>query len=1470
MPSPLSGVVDNAARLAGLLESELGCKKILFCCTGDHTRKTHGAKRNEIIAAVKQLLIDGVGGNGQVLVYIAGHGISVSKSNGNELDDLLLCADYVDQSSINACFSVDELTTILAQGLGAGSHLVLHDTCRTERSQKHSSLGLKFQPAATGVADRFQIASSSRGGAAENDSLFVDCLLESLSGLRSADTDNENPKHRWVTFTSLCDDLQGAHPKYGRAFQSKTDGASNFRIRKIPPARSVSTVREPDKKMVPPVEFLTYFDEVVFLGETNSQLAGIPRDNQWKVIAGKANFLEQAFERRGQHRWKRLDVFSIEDLKLAGRPDSSTEQLRQERQEVEEYLRANASRIAEELRVFRYDYAGYYGSFWSASNGARRVHVSRRVNGQDIRRAPSEDFIDCPEQRLPAIDALHKSLQRVYTHPATRLIVHQSASSRVKTKSNREFFISPDFETQTPALPRPEASPGTPSFAGTMSARAARAFRLASPRDIAGRKRAIVGPKKIGQLVEDAERAREKLARGERPAPLEMAALEQAIRLLRPAMLCVRDGLTILPYEGNWLADRWLHFQPILQRNQTSVARLDRVDDPDKKKQGLSSWGTGFLVAPNLLMTAGHVVTELSFSTGMLERGQAQAEFEGFYGKPESHVCNIAEVVALDTKLDLALLRFDSGKTDFSSRPMLLDTISRSIPEFPVCVIGYPLVSTRSPPELVARLFEGKFGVKRAAIGEILEATPRRFTHDCSTLGGNSGSPVIDVNTGRLCGVHVSGMAMVENEAVNAEAAMDFFQSNVNKPSQPRHIQREPKPMKHDKRDFQEYLQELKSADPEIARELEESFESARSESASTRSSEMVLETIVLLKGRPVLDVIDGQAVLEINDIESNVWKERLRNAIPHLRPHIPAVGRIEVLNHPERDWFGTGWLVRDNIVVTNRHVAAAFAEMDGGRFFFQPGVDGTPIKARIDFIEEFGNDRAHEFPLFEIVHIEKSSGPDIAFLRIEPVSGHGLPEPIPIDNSKVAAGEHIVVIGYPARDPTFPQPAEMDRIFNGRYDKKRLAPGIVKEVTNQRIFHDCSTLGGNSGSEIVSLESGKAVALHFAGTLFTKNHAIPIPVVNETLDRVLNNQGRRRPSVDRNSENQPRFASGRVLEATVPLRIRVEIGDIIEGDRLNVSAPAPPPPATPSAGSGFRVSDPEADDDIIELEIPRKEDYRDREGYDSSFLGDDIEVPLPAIARHEDDVITFDFLGEEMTELRYKHFTVVMSEMRRQCRFSACNIDGKKSKKTTRPAWRYDPRIDKSFQIMKECYGNPPRFSRGHMTRREDPAWGTQTDADMGNSDSMHVTNAVPQLQMFNGGVWLALEDYALQNARKDKMQICVFTGPFLYDADIGFREFTRHGVYIPSTFWKVIAFIHDETGELTATGYTMSQESFLGDDREEFVFGRFKTHQSPIHRIEHRSGLSFGTLAELDPLRDQPESVAPILTRLNQIRYF
>lgn len=609
-------------------------------------------------------------------------------------------------------------------------------------------------------------------------------------------------------------------------------------------------------------------------------------------------------------------------------------------------------------------------------------------------------------------------------------------------------------------------------------------------------------------------------------------------------------------------------------------------------------------------------------------------------------------------------------------------------------------------------------------------------------------------------------------------------------------------------------------------------------------------ETIVLRTGRPVLAIKRDEADLTIDDPDSEVWKSRLTTAHSHLVRAAKAVGRIEVVGH-SLGWLGTGWLVAPDTIVTNRHVAAEFGRRSGTGFSFRMGLDGNPMRASIDLLEEIDRPDSLSFGLVKILHIEDGDGPDIAFLRVDQIGGESPPSPISLAENEQPE-EFVAVIGYPARDSRIPELDLMDRIFGNVYDKKRLAPGQLITPANNAIRHDCSTLGGNSGSVVLSLTTGKAVGLHFAGRFLQANFAVPSGTVAQRLESVQRGRtaspvaGRASEDVLHATTTQPPSAERASTTVTylLPVSITVDVGAPYQA----TSTGTPPRPSSPTLADGNPAED---DEIIVEAAL---EDYVDRNGYDPAFLGEALAIPLPTPTREAE-------VGAETERtLTYEHFTVLMNNARRLCRFSAVNIDGNQPKSFARASWRTDPRIPAGAQIKAECYGAPPKFSRGHMTRRQDPVWGADEAASRGNVDSMHVTNAVPQMQPFNAGIWLDLEDYALQNAKRDRMKISVLTGPFLDDDDP-----TMFGVRIPVEFWKVIVFVHDVTGELCATGYTMSQRQFFSES--EFVFGAHETSQRTISSIEQHAGLSFGPLAALDPF-DEPEGVAPRLTDVAQIQ--
>ena len=617
-------------------------------------------------------------------------------------------------------------------------------------------------------------------------------------------------------------------------------------------------------------------------------------------------------------------------------------------------------------------------------------------------------------------------------------------------------------------------------------------------------------------------------------------------------------------------------------------------------------------------------------------------------------------------------------------------------------------------------------------------------------------------------------------------------------------------------------------------------------------------ESIIMRRRRPVLAIQKGAAVLEFKD-EADVplWKSQLESAATVLGGDIPSVGRIELTGNPDFSWVGTGWLINPRYLVTNRHVAEEFARGEGDGLVMQSGPDGE-MAASIDMLQEIGRNDKQVFQVKGVSYIEPRPGLDLAFLEVEQIDGR-VAMPITLSARAPTKNPFVATIGYPAFDSRIPEPDLMKQIYGEIFDKKRLAPGAITDVDQDRVLHNCTTLGGNSGSVVVDLKSGEALGLHFSGSFLRTNFAVRADRVKERLDALLAGtlRGKRevparpRPSRCRASMTSvatgtpaaPSRVGGNATSITIPLTVTVSLGGAAQP--ANVSAR----PRTLS--SSARQDDGDTTGDLVETEAKAKpEDYNDRTGYVATFLGDEFAVEFPAIVKGKSDILTW---GNGKEVLPYEHFSVVMNAKRRQCFFSACNIDGARSKSSKRTAWRFDPRIPQEMQIMKECYGSTPKFSRGHMTRREDPAWGrTAAVIQRGADDTMHVTNVTPQMQSFNAPIWLALEDYALQHAREDDQKISVFTGPYFTNNDP-----TMFGVRIPVKFWKVIAFVHDETGELCATGYEMSQEDNL--EPPEFVFGDFVSPQLnistqvPISTIEARAGISFDGLADVDPLSSE-----------------
>jgi Trypsin-like peptidase domain len=246
------------------------------------------------------------------------------------------------------------------------------------------------------------------------------------------------------------------------------------------------------------------------------------------------------------------------------------------------------------------------------------------------------------------------------------------------------------------------------------------------------------------------------------------------------------------------------------------------------------------------------------------------------------------------------------------------------------------------------------------------------------------------------------------------------------------------------------------------------------------------LEAIVVLEGRPAILIQDGDFLSPPDE-----WA-RLSRGRERIREVIARSGRVEVNGHLNLDWVGTASLVAPTALMTNRHVAQEFCSREGDRWTFQQGVT-----SRIDFLEELGSTTSLEFEITEAIGIHEHH--DLALLRVESASsdGRALPDPLPVAASEPEdlIERDVYVVGYPAWDGRRNEPEPLRRIFMDIYNVKRLQPGktVAMSAEHSAVQHDCSTLGGNSGSPVVDLETHQVIGLHFGGRYQVGNYAVPL-----------------------------------------------------------------------------------------------------------------------------------------------------------------------------------------------------------------------------------------------------------------------------------------------------------------------------------------------------------------------------------------
>jgi len=221
----------------------------------------------------------------------------------------------------------------------------------------------------------------------------------------------------------------------------------------------------------------------------------------------------------------------------------------------------------------------------------------------------------------------------------------------------------------------------------------------------------------------------------------------------------------------------------IISRKPTEVRALtvNKLMPIDKAPASVQGWGrsvarlvfvrdgggqflcTGFLIAADLFMTNNHCIkTQTEMTSGL-------AEFDFDRANATPVTMRFKQLLQTNPDLDFTLLRL---VTPSDRPPFTFDTSVNE--QRNMVIIQHPA----GRPKQVSIDNCKVFGEQVAGV----TATLTDFGHGCDTLGGSSGSPALDLQTGRVLGLHHLGFLPTNkpiNRAVRIQQILDFLQNNL-------------------------------------------------------------------------------------------------------------------------------------------------------------------------------------------------------------------------------------------------------------------------------------------------------------------------------------------------------------------------------------------------------------------------------------------------------------------------------------------------------------------------------------------------------------------------------------------------------------------------------------------------------------------------------------------------------------------
>ncbi|MEP7231908.1 MAG: DNA/RNA non-specific endonuclease [Ginsengibacter sp.] len=646
-------------------------------------------------------------------------------------------------------------------------------------------------------------------------------------------------------------------------------------------------------------------------------------------------------------------------------------------------------------------------------------------------------------------------------------------------------------------------------------------------------------------------------------------------------------------------------------------------------------------------------------------------------------------------------------------------------------------------------------------------------------------------------------------------------------------------------------------------------------------------EMLEAIKQEPV-DFAFERAIGKNDSVYSN-FVELIRNAKQK-------VGRIFIKSGNKKIGYATGFMVAENLMLTNWHVFKTIEDVADSeiQFFYEYdifGNEGIPTSFKLQSNVFYHSNKELDYCLVAVNLIDISGTKrlsDIGYIYLDPALG------------KLGSEdeEALNIIHHP----------------DGDFKQLSIRENLFVKITPTSIWYQTDTAPGSSGSPVFN-DQWQVVALHHMGVgrkneageyidkdgkvipklngkidaskvVWDANEGIRISVILKDLfisfpdTQILKGlqvkpgakvsseeqkPGTDKPTTSNNNSNNSNMESN---NPTNSVNISFPSSLVEKNGVVNISINQGGYAAAKPTEKTLAVSTVE-ELDLAEIKkLEETTDFSACKGYQSRFLGSNFNISLP-----QPQQLIRKFIakvgGTDSLVLKYYNYSTIFHSVRMMPIISGINVDGdpKKRKDNTprKDVWLRDTRL--SFDIqLSDTYYKGSGFDRGHMSRREDANWGSNPEDAKRNADlTCMYTNACPQVAKINQsgkrGLWGILEKIVLESGaivEKGKTaKITVFNGPIFKEDDPVFR-----GIQVPMDFYKIVLWLTDD-GNLKATAFKLSQVELVSDiDFEQLDLDQnteFKEFQCSIKSLQKETKIDFSAIVQFDTFEgNEGEEVA------------